>query len=981
VSFSVTNAHADVQSFPYWTNTWRGVDGISCAKLHGFRLSTWTFPQGISVNLTYTPTSEGLDQLAEVNNSIGRKIRFTTSGLSGFDNGLTGADARSVTVSDAFLSGNLYQTTITDPAEAVTKVNHSTEGGRFLLKEIIEANNSSSTPSERYTYNTLLRPYQFYDAEALLVGDRLPWKFLLAEGTRADRIDPAGGTYSVIFDTYRRPLGFIDELGRTTAASSDGRGRIIGYTYPESDQEQIAFDDHNNVTKLTRVSKPGSGLGSIVAATAAWDPTWNKPLWIRDALGNQTDFAYFPTGSAGASLLQTATRPSPDGIAPRPVYSFTYTGVGRVATQKDPTNVSVSNGYDSGFNVQSTTTDSSGIHAVVNFTYDANGDVLTGTDPRLYVTENQYDNNRRKRVVLHHDGNISAALIAAERTTYDELGRARMQEGGTVLSGTTVSTWQTLNSRTFTPTGKVQFEYDGAGDQTTYRYDAADRPVIVTDAAGRNVATVYDAAGQALYTWRGWGSNTVPPTPSTSWSPTNYTETDPIRYAAYTYNSNGKPLTVLDANSNLTTNTYDGFDRLLTIRYPVPTLGANTSSSTDYEQYSYYDTGTQKNWRLRDGQTIQYTYDSLNRLITKDLPGTTTGDEYFVYDAANRLTGAHFGSYGGSGVDYGYDSAGRLTSETTFGRMLQFGLDLSGNRFKLTWPDGNCASYDVDGLNRTWRLREGCATPGGFVLATYTYDALSRKHDVAWGNTTQTGFGYDAASRLMSLNHNLAATAQDVTWGFQYTAASQLQVRTNSNSNYEMAVPTTAAAYVPDGLNRYGSVAGTTYSYDARGNLVSDGFRSFTYDVENHLLSETGGAGLTLSYDPLSRLYQTSSGSAVTQFLYDGDRLVAEYSGSGTVLRRYVHGPGTDTPVVWYEGADLSARSWLHADERGSIVASSDASANGTVYTYGLTASPTFGPARDSAIPGRSCCRKHSYTFTRHVSTTQVLGDSCRRIQ
>jgi RHS repeat-associated protein len=44
------------------------------------------------------------------------------------------------------------------------------------------------------------------------------------------------------------------------------------------------------------------------------------------------------------------------------------------------------------------------------------------------------------------------------------------------------------------------------------------------------------------------------------------------------------------------------------------------------------------------------------------------------------------------------------------------------------------------------------------------------------------------------------------------------------------------------------------------------------------------------------------------------------------VLRRYVFGPGVDEPLVWYEGAGTGDRRWLHADERGSIVAISDGS-------------------------------------------------------
>jgi hypothetical protein len=73
----------------------------------------------------------------------------------------------------------------------------------------------------------------------------------------------------------------------------------------------------------------------------------------------------------------------------------------------------------------------------------------------------------------------------------------------------------------------------------------------------------------------------------------------------------------------------------------------------------------------------------------------------------------------------------------------------------------------------------------------------------------------------------------------------------------------------------------------------------------NRLTSASAPTAITLTYDPLGRLQQTVAGSTTT-LLYDGDRLAAEYSGS-TLLRRYVHGTGTDEPLVWYEGSDNSA--------------------------------------------------------------------------
>ncbi|MBV6422923.1 MAG: hypothetical protein NAOJABEB_00710 [Steroidobacteraceae bacterium] len=60
----------------------------------------------------------------------------------------------------------------------------------------------------------------------------------------------------------------------------------------------------------------------------------------------------------------------------------------------------------------------------------------------------------------------------------------------------------------------------------------------------------------------------------------------------YTYRPNGQRATVKDANGNLSTFEYDGFDRLATLRFPVATVGANQSSTTDYEQYGYDAVGS-----------------------------------------------------------------------------------------------------------------------------------------------------------------------------------------------------------------------------------------------------------------------------------------------------------------------------------------------------------------------------------------------------
>jgi RHS repeat-associated protein len=54
-----------------------------------------------------------------------------------------------------------------------------------------------------------------------------------------------------------------------------------------------------------------------------------------------------------------------------------------------------------------------------------------------------------------------------------------------------------------------------------------------------------------------------------------------------------------------------------------------------------------------------------------------------------------------------------------------------------------------------------------------------------------------------------------------------------------------------------------------------------------------------------------------------------------------VHGPGTDDPLLWYEGSGLSDKRWLHADERGSVVGTSTSAALATTYIYGPYGEPT----------------------------------------
>ncbi len=172
-----------------------------------------------------------------------------------------------------------------------------------------------------------------------------------------------------------------------------------------------------------------------------------------------------------------------------------------------------------------------------------------------------------------------------------------------------------------------------------------------------------------------------------------------------------------------------------------------------------------------------------------------------------------------------------------------------------------------------------------------------------------------------------------MTLAMSYNAGSQALTRTMSNSAYAYAPTGVAADYTANGLDQYASVSGTSFSYDARGNLSSDGARAYGYDAFNRLTSVSGSPSLALAYDPAGRLYESSASGTATRFLYDGATLIGETDASGTLLRRFVPGPGVDEPLVWYEGAGTSDRRWLLQDRMGSTIGAADA-AGASLATY-----------------------------------------------
>jgi len=74
----------------------------------------------------------------------------------------------------------------------------------------------------------------------------------------------------------------------------------------------------------------------------------------------------------------------------------------------------------------------------------------------------------------------------------------------------------------------------------------------------------------------------------------------------------------------------------------------------------------------------------------------------------------------------------------------------------------------------------------------------------------------------------------------------------------------------------------------------------------------------------------------VTRYAYDGPNLIAEYNGSNTLIRRYVHGPGSVVPLVQYMDSGTTPE-YLLADHQGSIIAATGSTGTIATQTVGAT--------------------------------------------
>jgi RHS repeat-associated protein len=379
--------------------------------------------------------------------------------------------------------------------------------------------------------------------------------------------------------------------------------------------------------------------------------------------------------------------------------------------------------------------------------------------------------------------------------------------------------------------------------------------------------------------------------------------TDALNHAStVSYDGNGNALSVTLPSKAVISETYDLRNRPLT-----RTDAMNQSESWAYDGMNHVLSHTD-----RKGQATIYSYDALNRRsLVSYADGSTVQPSY---DAANRLTGLADSSSGS--LSWGYDGLDRLTSAVTPQATIGYTYDAAGRRTSMTPAAQAIVNYVYDNANRLTSLTQGSET------VQFGYDAANRRTSLILPNAISMAYAYDAANELTGINYVSPTNTAMGALTYGYDLDGRRISKTGSFATDVLPASTTAAGTF-DANNRQTTFNGTAQTYDANGNLTSNGIDTFVWNARNQLTQINAGSTTQFSYayDALGRRTSKSvaGASAPTTYLYDGMNAVQEAVGS--VTNPILTGLGVDER---FARNDVNGRTDLLTDALNSTIALTD---------------------------------------------------------
>jgi RHS repeat-associated protein len=341
--------------------------------------------------------------------------------------------------------------------------------------------------------------------------------------------------------------------------------------------------------------------------------------------------------------------------------------------------------------------------------------------------------------------------------------------------------------------------------------------------------------------------------------------------------------------SEKTVYAYDAMNRVTSVTYPD---GINNTTST-------YEADGKLKTLVSNGSTWTYEYNK-RRLLTKETLNFY-GDypNSYGYNANGHL--ANLLSPNNVVVDYAPNALGQPTQASGYASNVQY--HPNGTMKQFTYGNGivYTMAQNARQLPDITSYKLGTAKIAEFDLNFDPNGNVLNNLDLAQAGRTDRSMAYDGLDRLTQVY------APNM-WGmanYQYDALDNLRRSTLGLAGFN---------YYYDAKNRVQRIdrdasGNYAYTFDTRGNVLSDGRNNYTFTRGNRLAGVTGKE--TYQYDGFARRF--------VSWRQDGTAVVPVYSQDGVLRYDADNKKGGGTTHIQLNGSQIAEHFWRWSDAAVTI--------------------------------------------------------------
>lgn len=677
--------------------------------------------------------------------------------------------------------------------------------------------------------------------------------------------DPSRVT-TFTYDANDRQTGVTDPEGFSITRTYDAAGNVSNVTDQEGRVISTSYDARNlplTVTLKDFVDDPvgGSTPRDVTLKTITYDDAGRKASET-DPLGRRTEWSY----DKADRILQVVLKSFDNRDATTRdivLAANTYDAAGNLLTEETGGGKrKLVHTYDALGRRTSTTLDPAGLNRATSFAYDENGNLLRQTNSSAGRTEEvrfEYDDGSRKTKQIVDNGTDDLVTTFS----YDQRDNLVSQtdprgnvSGANPADFTTDFDFDELSRPIKTTLPSVSVEEDGG-------LPSASRPTALSGYDTFSNLT-HQKDPRAKTTTNAYDKlNRV-----TLITHPSYVDPDAVTVTAtesFTYDKVGNLTARIDRRGETTDFTFDNLNRVVRQLDPLVTGEAQRGA----ERYTYDDQGNRTKLTDQRGAVIEWTYDDLDRVRTETKVVRRTPDPsdlyttIFDYDDLGHQT--YSKNPNNEVTTQVYNAASERTSTTDpLGKVTSFTYDLASRPVRTTDPLGRYTENTYDLAGRLTATNN--YSPAATLLATtsFGYDAAGNQTSVTSPRGFTTSLTYDPANRLTQVVEPVDASTS-ITTSYGYDASANLTRTTDGEGR--ATIHTYQSWSLPEK-----TIEPVTTAHPA----LSD--RTFTnsYDAGGLPTKQTqpGGVVITRSFDDLGRM-TTESGSgggaasATKTFSYD----------------------------------------------------------------------------------------------------------------